>query len=187
MRICTLPCKPHDRIRVSPLSSSKPIESSPEALTAESFRRACGRFATGVAIVTTLDSNANPCGLTINSFSSVSLHPPLVLFCLDRSSQALLAFESSNSFIINILDDSQSHLSQHFASRQDDRFVGIPYHSGLSGAPIFPASLAVIECRRQAVLDGGDHLIFIGLVLAVHTRDGDPLLYFSGRYRQLAG
>ena len=179
-----MPCKPHDRIRVSPLSSSEPIERAP--LTAETFRRACGCFATGVAVVTTLDPQGAPSGLTVNSFSSVSLDPPLVLFCLDRGSQVLAPFESCTSFVINILTESQQHLSQRFASSDEGRFTGIDHRPGFTGAPVLPDALAVIECRRQAVLDGGDHLIFLGEVVAVQSRQGDPLLYFAGRYRHLS-
>ena len=178
-------CKPHDRIRVSNLSSSIPSESPLEAPTAEAFRRACGRFATGVAIVTTLDTAGSPCGLTVNSFSSVSLSPPLVLFCLDRAAHTLPAFLESNHFVINILDQSQRDLSQRFAGRQEERFAGLDYRHGVSGSPVLTGALAVIECRRQQVLDGGDHFIFLGQVLSVDAREGDPLLYFAGRYRHL--
>ncbi len=179
-------CKPHDRIRVSTLSSAIPPESPHHPSMAEAFRRACGRFATGVAIATTMDSSDSPCGLTISSFSSVSLDPPLVLFCIDRTSQVIAAFEASDTFVINILDQSQRELSQRFATRQEDRFGGLEFRRGVSGAPVIPHSLAVIECRRHAVLDGGDHRIFLGEVLSADTFDGDPLLYFAGRYRQLA-
>lgn len=167
------------------MSSLNPTESPLQTPTAEAFRRACGRFATGVAIATTLDPAGTPCGLTINSFSSVSLDPPLILFCLDRTSQAVDAFSASSSFVINILDRSQRDLSQRFARRQEDRFDGLEWRRGLSGAPVLPHCLAVLECRRHAVLEGGDHLIFVGEVVSVDARDGDPLLYFAGRYRQL--
>lgn len=168
------------------MSSSIPSQSQQQAPTAEAFRLACGRFATGVAIATTIDSSGSPCGLTISSFSSVSLDPPLVLFCIDRASQVLPAFEACNSFVINILDQSQRDLSERFATRQRDRFSGLDFRRGASGAPVIPHSLALIECRRHAVLDGGDHRIFLGEVLSVQVREGDPLLYFASRYRHLA-
>ncbi len=167
------------------MSSSIPIESAPVRPTADAFRRACGRFATGVAIATTMDAEGTPHGLTINSFSSVSLDPPLVLFCLDRASQALTAFEQSTGFIINLLHKEQQDLSQRFASHRGDRFAGLEWRRGLTGAPVIPHSLAVIECKRHSMLDGGDHIIFLGEVVAVAARDGDPLLYFAGRYRHL--
>lgn len=163
-------------------SSELPENSLP---TAEAFRRACGRFATGVAIVTTLDAAGAPYGVTVNSFTSVSLDPPLVLFCLDRGAQALAAFSANNPFVINILDQSQRDLSQRFAARLPDRFAGLDYRTGLTGAPILHGSLAILECRHQAALDGGDHLIFVGQVLSVEACDGDPLLYFAGAYRHL--
>ena len=168
------------------MSSAIPPESPYRPPSAEEFLRACGRFATGVAIATTMDSSGSPCGLTISSFSSVSLHPPLVLFCIDRASQVLGAFEESKSFVINILNESQRDLAQRFATRQNDRFGGLEFRRGISGAPVIPHSLAVIECRRHQVLDGGDHRIFLGEVLSVDAADGDPLLYFASRYRQLA-
>lgn len=132
-----------------------------------------------------MDPGGSPCGLTINSFSSVSLDPPLVLFCLDRSSQALGSFQAASSFVINLLDQSQRELSQRFAARAGDRFAGQEWRRGISGAPVLPNSLAVIECVRHTVLDGGDHVIFLGEAISVEARDGDPLLYFAGRYRQL--
>lgn len=138
-----------------------------------------------MAVATTLDASGIPHGLTINSFTSLSLNPPLVLFCLDRTAQTLATFEGSKSFVINILEQSQRELSQRFASRQPDRFDGIPWRRGLSGAPVLPGSLAILECHLREVLDGGDHRIFVGEVVAVEADEGAPLLYFSGRYRQL--
>ncbi|MBY0504711.1 MAG: flavin reductase family protein [Bryobacteraceae bacterium] len=158
---------------------------STQPLTAEAFRRACGRFATGIAVVTTLDAGGAPVGLTVNSFTSVSLDPPLVLFCLDRASQALPSFANANAFSINILEESQRDLSQRFAAREADRFAGLSYRLGTLGAPVLPGVLAVLECRRHAVLEGGDHLIFLGEVIAADAGDGQPLLYFGGRYRLL--
>lgn len=165
--------------------SSAPLESPLGPLSPESFRRACGRFATGVAIVTTTDANGTPHGLTINSFSSVSLHPPLILFCLDRASQARTAFETSTSFVINILYRDQRDLSHRFATRKDERFTGLEFETGQCGSPVLTDCLASIECERHSIIDGGDHLVFIGRAIAVEARDGDPLLYFSGRYRHL--
>ncbi len=162
------------------------MEGNSAAPTAEQFRRACGRFATGVAVATTVDEAGIPHGLTINSFTSVSLDPLLVLFCVDRAAQALAVFEGSNSFVINILDQSQRDISRQFATRQEDRFDGLLWRRGVSGAPVLNQSLAILECRRHSVLDGGDHRIFLGEVIAVEAGDGDPLLYFAGRYRQLA-
>jgi flavin reductase (DIM6/NTAB) family NADH-FMN oxidoreductase RutF len=167
------------------LSSSIPSEGPGHPLSTEAFRRACGRFATGVAIVTTMDGDGNPHGLTINSFSSVSLDPPLVLFCLDRASQTRTAFETSISFVVNILYKSQRDLSHRFATRQDERFTGLRYREGTLGAPVLTDCLANLECRRHAIIDGGDHIILIGEVVQVSTREGEPLLYFAGRYRQL--
>ena len=136
--------------------------------------------------MTTFDAEGHPHGLTINSFTSVSLAPPLVLFCLDRASQARGAFETSASFVINILYQSQRELSHRFASREDERFTGLDYRKGTSGAPVLAECLASLDCERHSIVDGGDHLIFVGRVVSVEVREGDPLLYFAGRYRQLA-
>jgi flavin reductase (DIM6/NTAB) family NADH-FMN oxidoreductase RutF len=173
--------KPHDRIEVTLLSSmtSRPF-------TADLFRRVCSQFATGVAIATVLDEFGVPHGLTINSFTSVSLDPPLVLICIDYRSAILQRFRRASHFGINVLTAMQRDLSNRFATKPDDRFDGITWQAGLSGVPLIEGSLANFECLNRQVVESGDHAIFIGEVVAAESNTGEPLLFFDSSYRLLA-
>jgi len=153
---------------------------------AAAFRMACGQFATGVAVVTAGSRSGRPVGLTINSFSSVSLDPPLVLFCLAREAQCLAGFDAAAGFVIHVLSAEQRGLSARFATPDADRFQGLDWQDGPFG-PVLPDALARFDCRRHAAVDGGDHIILIGRVEAVSVRDGaaEPLLYFRGGYRAI--
>jgi flavin reductase (DIM6/NTAB) family NADH-FMN oxidoreductase RutF len=152
------------------------------------FRQAMGRFATGVTVVTALDSAGAPVGVTVNSFSSLSLDPPLVLFCLDRQTMAFAAFADSRHFAVNILRDSQQALSEAFASGRDDAWDGLAYDRWDSGSPILAGCLANVECARHRSHDGGDHMILVGRVLRIAYADADtPLINYRGRYRRLDG
>src|SRR4051794_600845 len=151
------------------------------------FRNALGCFATGVTVVTTLDGDGHPVGLTVSSFTSLSLDPALVLFCLDRGSQNFEAFTTSGRFAINVLRESQRDLSTRFAMSQGDRFSGIPFETWDTGAPVLPGSLATLDCLTETIQDGGDHVILIGRVQrAAGERTGDPLIYHAGAYRSLS-
>jgi flavin reductase (DIM6/NTAB) family NADH-FMN oxidoreductase RutF len=151
------------------------------------LRNALGRFATGIAIVTALDPDGRPIGLTVNSFSAVSLDPALVLWCLDNSSHSLEAFRHASHHAINILSTAQMDLSNRFATWPADRFVGLPWQPGAGGAPVFPGCCAVFEVANQTVHAGGDHTIFIGGVEKfTEVPDLAPLLFHAGRYRELA-
>lgn len=156
------------------------------ALTAEvegkPLRRALGRFATGVTVVTTLGSDGRREGLTANSFSAVSLDPPLVLWSLGLRAPSLPGFRAAGHFVVNVLSRDQSALSRHFATPSPDKFAGIPFLPGLAGCPILADSLAVFECRTETVIEGGDHVIFIGRVVHAHHREGEPLIFAGGRY-----
>ena len=150
------------------------------------LRDALGCFATGVTIVTALDDGGNPIGLTANSFTSVSLDPPLLLVCLARTSNSLPALERRDSFAVNVLHIGQQPTSTLFARKDGERFAVTPYEHWETGAPIIKGSLSSFECRRQALHDGGDHLILVGRVLRVRFEPRrDPLLFFRGRYRRL--
>lgn len=149
------------------------------------FRRALGQFATGVAVVTTLGGDGAKTGLTVNSFTSVSLDPPLVLWCLGRESPSAAVFEAATHFAVNVLAADQAAVSQRFAGPTVDRFKGIETVEGLGGVPLLTDCLAQFECAVDAVHEGGDHLIFVGRVARLRRRDGDPLVYFGGRYRTL--
>jgi flavin reductase (DIM6/NTAB) family NADH-FMN oxidoreductase RutF len=147
------------------------------------FRNALGNFATGVTIVTARSRTGEPLGLTANSFNSVSLDPPLVLFSLNRQTYSLKSFEEAGNFAINVLRDDQQDISQVFAQAVTDKWQGLAFETWESGAPIFSHALAVFDCATHAVHDGGDHLIFVGRVLRfMHDPDGRPLLYFRGNY-----
>lgn len=146
------------------------------------LRNALGRFATGITVITTLAANGKPEGLTANSFTALSLNPPLVLWCLLKNSPALAAFAQCTHFAINILRANQRPLSNHFATTAIDKFAGIEWAKGLGGAPLLPNCLAYFECRRDAQHEGGDHLIFIGAVERFAYEDGQPLLYNAGAY-----
>ncbi len=150
------------------------------------LRDALGTFATGVTVVTSLGDNGEPVGLTANSFTSVSLDPPLLLVCPARSASTTSALEASDHFAINVLRSDQQHISTLFATKGTDRFSEIAFDTCEHGVPIIHDALANFECRKHAVHDGGDHLILIGEITRVRfTPDHDPLLYYGGQYRNL--
>lgn len=149
------------------------------------FRKAMGCFATGVTVVTAVDAQNMPIGLTVNSFTSVSLDPPLVLFCLDRRSSCVSAFREGR-FVINILREDQKEVSIAFASRGNKHWDEIRWHPGTGGVPVLENCLAHFECTVHAQLDGGDHVIVVGRVEALDSQaGGQPLLYYRGAYSQL--
>lgn len=150
------------------------------------LRNAMGCFATGITVVTTLWADSTPVGLTANSFTSVSLDPPLLLICLAKSSSSLSAFEQSDKFAVNILHIGQQPTSNLFTSKTADRFGQVDWSLGETGVPILTNSLASMECTCQARHDGGDHVIIVGKVERARFEPRrDPLLYFSGKYRRL--
>jgi flavin reductase (DIM6/NTAB) family NADH-FMN oxidoreductase RutF len=150
------------------------------------LRDALGCFATGVTVVTCLGADGQPAGLTVNSFTSVSLDPPLLLVCVHRMAAAAEALTTASHFAINVLQNEQQPASIRFSTRQDDRFGETPWSCGEAGAPILKDSLCVFECERFAAYDGGDHHILVGQVVkASFDASLDPLLYFRGRYRRL--
>jgi flavin reductase (DIM6/NTAB) family NADH-FMN oxidoreductase RutF len=154
-------------------------------VTSEEFRRACGRFATGVTIASVLDAQGAPHGLTVNSFASVSLDPPLVLICLGRDVSVIDHFRTANTFGINVLSEGQRHLSDRFARKGHDRFDGLEWRPGQTGVPLLTGVLAAMECRTIQQFTSGDHDIFVGEMLAARVADGEPLIYFASRYRGL--
>lgn len=148
-------------------------------------RQILGRFATGVTVVTTGKSPPFA-GLTANAVSSLSLNPPLVLVCIDRRSQALEAVREAGAFAVNILAADQEALSQRFATPGPKRFDDLDCTSAVTGVPILPGTLGYVDCRLFEILPGGDHEIFLGEILAGELRDGEPLMYFAGKYARLA-
>ncbi|GAA0736132.1 flavin reductase family protein [Sphingomonas japonica] len=150
------------------------------------LRDALGCFGTGVTVVTTIEPGGRPIGLTANSFTSVSLDPPLLLVCLANSAASLPAFLAAPHFAVNVLHIGQQPVSGRFAARVEDRFAGTPWERWETGVPIIENSLASFECAREAVHVAGDHHIVIGHVLRVRFEPRrDPLLYFRGKYRRL--
>lgn len=146
------------------------------------YRNALGRFTTGVTIVTALDGCSNPVGLTVSSFNSVSLDPPLVGWNLGRKSSALRDFEQAGHFAVHILSEDQAELCARFTGAREHRFDKLDWSSGFGGAPLIAGALAVFECSIHARHDGGDHLIILGRVERFTQREGRPLVYFQGRY-----
>lgn len=150
------------------------------------LRDALGDFATGVTVVTARGADGAPAGVTINSFASVSLDPPLVLWSLGLHSPSLAVFESCGRYVINILAADQEELSQRFAQSQSDRFAGIDLKVGAGGTAILPGCCAWFECRNEIRYPGGDHLIFVGHVENFQREEKAPLVFHGGRYRALA-
>lgn len=149
------------------------------------FRRALGQFATGVTIVTAI-ADGEPVGLAANSFTSVSLDPPLVLFAVARSSGTWPRIEAARRFAVNILGEHQEEISRVFASKGADRFAAVDWHRGVGGSPVLHDTLAYLDCEFWAEYDGGDHIIVVGRVLDLGvTHEGGPLLYFRGRYGRI--
>ena len=153
------------------------------------FKKVLGHFTTGVTVATTLTPDQKPWGITINAFTSLSLEPPLILFCLDKQAKSVSYFKGCSFFGINILAQDQRLLSVQFASKHPDKWRGIPHSfSPQTGCPILAGCLAHIECERHEVLEGGDHWIIIGKVVALKaTPNLDPLVYFKGQYTNITG
>lgn len=154
------------------------------SLDQRSFRKALGCFATGVTVVTTLAPDTRmPAGVTVSAFSSLSMDPPLVLFCLGQKTSCLEAFKTFGHFAINVLSENQRDLSIRFSSRSDDKWKGLTWDAGTSGVPLLQGCLASLECRLFNVIEGGDHQIFIGEVERMaHLEGGAPLIHFRGAY-----
>ena len=152
----------------------------------DEFRRVLGHFATGVTIVTTCDAEAHPSGLTVSAFASLSLDPPLVLVCVDHKSQTFPALRETGRFAVNVLTTDQEALSRRFASTRLDKFDGAAYRISDMGLPLLSSALAHIECVTVSSHVEGDHTIFVGRVERAATNDGEPLLYFRGRYNRLS-
>lgn len=153
---------------------------------ARALRDAFGCFATGVTVVTLRDPEGRPAGLTVNSFSSLSLTPPLLLFSVGRSQVSAPWFEAGNAFAVNVLAKDQEHLAWQFARPAEDKFEGVYWSEGHAGSPVIEGALARFECRKWATYDGGDHLIVVGEIVR-HAREGaDPLLFWQGRMAALS-
>lgn len=150
------------------------------------LRRALGSFLTGVTVVTAFDRDGNPRGITANSFTSVSLDPPLVLVCVDRDAASYETFTDCEGFAVHILSADQQETSATFAGKSPEKFAGLDLRIGRGGAPLLPASAALLDCRTERQLPVGDHVLLIGQVLDFVVHEHRPLGYHQGRYVSLA-
>jgi len=154
-----------------------------ERFDTRDLRRALGLFATGVTVVTTRAEDGRRIGVTANSFTSLSLDPPLILWCLDRAAQSLRAFETSGRFAVNVLSAGQHYLSRQFATPADDKFAGVTCEEGPGGVPLLTGVVARFLCRNVRRVEAGDHVIMIGEVERFETFEAEPLVFHSGSYR----
>lgn len=151
------------------------------------LRRVLGQFATGVAVVTAAGGEGQMVGMTMSSFNSVSLNPPLILFSVARSAFSLPVLQAAKGYGINILGRDQEHLSNRFARASEDKWSDVAHRRGAHDVPLIEGALAHLECAPYARHDGGDHEVFIARVLRFETEDaGAPLIFFRGRYHDLA-
>ena len=146
------------------------------------LRRVLGRFATGVAVVTTRTDDSVPIGLTINSFASVSLNPPLVSWCLRRDAASFPIFAGTRHWAISVLGSTQVHLARQFCGPLAERFQDVAYHDGVGGVPLLEGAIARLECLAFSGIDGGDHHIFLGQVQDYATGEGSPLVFHGGSF-----
>jgi flavin reductase (DIM6/NTAB) family NADH-FMN oxidoreductase RutF len=149
------------------------------------FRQLLGRFATGVTILTTTTAEGQPLGMTANSLSSVSLHPPLISVCVDREAELHDVILGAREFVVNVLASPQEALARRFSDKHEDRFDGVGYHLSPEGLILLDGVLAHVVCERHATYPAGDHTIVLGRVVGGATSDGRPLLYYRGGYAAL--
>lgn len=152
-------------------------------LDVKDFRRALSQFPTGVTVITTLDAEGKPVGVTASSFNSVSIDPPLVLWSIDKGAFSLESFSNAEHFAVNVLGSDQVETSNGFASRGEDKFKGVAYGAGVGGSPLLEEYASQFECKTWAVYEGGDHLILVGEVLKYRYDDSTaPLVFARGSY-----
>ena len=160
-----------------------PRQAQPPSFSAQEFRAALGMFATGVTIVTARTAAGELVGLTANSFNSVSLSPPLVLWSLARAAASMATFASGSHYAINVLAADQRALAERFATKHVDRWAGVDFSEGVGGAPLLEGAVAVFECFNRSRYEEGDHVIFVGEVERCQHRAGaSPLLFHGGQF-----
>jgi len=160
-----------------------PAQAQPPSFTSDEFREALGMFATGVTIVTARAADGSLVGLTANSFNSVSLAPPLVLWSLARGAASMAALSTGSHYAINILAASQKELAERFATKDVDRWADVAFSEGVGGAPVLVGAAASFECFNRSRYDEGDHVIFVGEVeRCTHNPGASPLLFHGGRF-----
>ena len=158
------------------------LASDHSSIDPRDFRSALGTYATGVTIITAASADGKPYGITCNSFASVSLNPPLVLWSLVLYSSSLTVFQNASHFAVNVLGASQQALANRFAKSSDDKFTGVEWTPGLGNAPLLKDSVANFQCRAADRYYGGDHVIFLGAVEAYVYSRREPLLFARGGY-----
>ncbi len=155
------------------------------SLDAKSFRDACSLFASGVTVATVRAPDGSTHGLTVSSFTPVSIEPPLILICIDHGCTFLQHFRACSHFAVNVLAESQRDISVTFACKDEGRFEGVAWTPSPNGVPLLHGSVATFECQLAAVIEAGDHAIFLGEVVNAECQGGSPLLYFNRDYRVL--
>ena len=165
-----------------PADPANEFASDNSAIDPRDFRTALGTFGTGVTIVTAMSADGKPYGVTCNSFASVSLNPPLVLWSLGMFSQGLSIFQNATHFAVNVLDVSQQELALNFAKSAGEKFTGVDWKPGLGNAPVIAGSVAQFQCRAVNRYYGGDHIIFLGAVEAYSYNGQEPLLFARGGF-----
>ncbi len=170
-----------------PPDPARELASGESTLDPRDFRNALGTYATGVTIITAVDEEGKPHGLTCNSFASVSLNPPLVLWSLVIYSRNMSVFQNASHFAVNVLGASQQELATKFAQPSSRKFEGIDWKAGLGGAPLLAGSVANFECRTVDRYYGGDHVIFLGAVEAYSYNRDEALLFARGKYGRFVG
>jgi flavin reductase (DIM6/NTAB) family NADH-FMN oxidoreductase RutF len=164
------------------MSTPGPATRPPQAFDSRQFRDALGEFATGVTIICACAGSGRYAGLTANSFNSVSLDPPLVLWSLSRQSASLAAFETADRYSVNVLSAGQSELARRFSRPHVDRFAGVGYRMGWAEAPLIDGCAAWFECAHHARHRTGDHVIFVGKVATCERASGDGLVFHHGHF-----
>jgi flavin reductase (DIM6/NTAB) family NADH-FMN oxidoreductase RutF len=175
------PKHPHDPDPANELASGSSV------IDPRDFRNALGTYATGVTVITAAAPDGKPYGLTCNSFASVSLNPPLVLWSLGTFSQGLSIFQNAGHFAVNVLGASQRALAAKFATSSEDKFAGVEWTAGLGNAPLLADSVANFQCRAVDRYYGGDHVIFLGAVEAYAYNRRESLLFVRGGYGRFIG
>lgn len=155
------------------------------SVSPDEFRSVLGRFPSGVTVVTTKDADGSDQGMTVSAFCSVSLEPPLVLICIEKTASVYDALTSAPGFVVNVLSAKQEQIARRFSIVDIDRFEGVGFSRTQNGIAVLDDVLGIIECRKFALHDAGDHTIIVGEVEATRAENGSPLMYYRGVYAQL--
>ena len=151
-------------------------------MNSQKLRRILSHFATGVTVITTKDKKGTPFGFTANAFTSLSLNPPLVLVCVDKTVKCYSCFDESKLFAVNILAEGQEDISRRFATKGIEKFAGVKWRKSKNGLALLDGALAYIECKVTRSHEGGDHTIYVGKIVKATTSSDRPLLFFKGKY-----